>query len=243
VGTERPTLLATIAPIGGRIRAMRMLLVEDDARLASAIRSWIGHGGVEVDWVTGGLEVEPILRRQSYDWVVLDLGLPDIEGELVLRKLRACGHELPVIVITAREQVQDRVRLLDMGADDFLVKPVHLDELAARLRAVQRRKVAQPAHETTLRHGTLCVVPASRTVSLDGTYVPLTNREFWLLEALLRNKGSVVTREQLLEALYGWSDEIVGNAVDVHVHNLRRKLGAGLIRTVRGVGYTMCDEA
>jgi DNA-binding response OmpR family regulator len=150
---------------------------------------------------------------------------------------------VPVIVITAREQVHDRVRLLDLGADDFLVKPVHLDELAARLRAVQRRKVAQPGHEGTLRHGALSLVPASRTVSLDGSYILLTNREFWLLEALLRHKGNVVTRVQLLEALYGWSDEIVGNAVDVHVHNLRRKLGPGLIRTVRGVGYTLSNEA
>jgi DNA-binding response OmpR family regulator len=225
---------------------MRLLLVEDDARLASAVRSWMGHGGVEVDWIAAGGEIEPSLHRQAYDWVVLDLGLPDIDGEEALRRLRAAGFELPVLVITAREQVQDRVRLLDIGADDFLVKPVHLDELAARLRAVQRRTGSGPQRGTvdkTLRLGRLTVVPASRTVSLDGTYVPLTNREFWLLETLLRNQGRVVTREELVEALYGWSDDIVGNSIDVYVHHLRRKLGAGLIRTVRGVGYTLREEA
>ena len=221
---------------------MRLLLVEDDARLAQAVRAWMAHGGIDVDWITGGLEVEPALRSRSYDWVVLDLGLPDADGDQVLASLREAGFELPVIVMTAREQVQDRVRLLDLGADDFLVKPVHLDELAARLRAVQRRHGPPPARDNALRHGPLCLVPASRTVSVGGQYVPLTNREFWLLEALLRHKGRVLTREQLVEGLYGTDDEIIGNAVDVHVHHLRRKLGSGLIKTVRGVGYTLANE-
>jgi DNA-binding response OmpR family regulator len=221
---------------------MRLLLVEDDARLAQAVRAWMAHGGIEVDWITGGREVEPALRSRSYDWVVLDLGLPDADGDQVLASLREAGFELPVIVMTAREQVQDRVRLLDLGADDFLVKPVHLDELAARLRAVQRRHGPPPARDNALRHGPLCLVPASRTVSVGGQYVPLTNREFWLLEALLRHKGRVLTREQLVEGLYGTDDEIIGNAVDVHVHHLRRKLGSGLIKTVRGVGYTLANE-
>ena len=221
---------------------MRLLLVEDDARLAHAVRAWMAHGGIDVDWITGGCEVEAALRSQAYDWVVLDLGLPDADGDQVLSSMRAAGFELPVIVMTAREQVQDRVRLLDLGADDFLVKPVHLDELAARLRAVQRRHGPPPARDNTLRHGPLCLVPASRTVSVDGQYIPLTNREFWLLEALLRHKGRVVTRDQLVEGLYGTEDEIIGNAVDVHVHHLRRKLGSGLIKTVRGVGYTLASD-
>lgn len=220
---------------------MKLLLVEDDARLASAVRSWMGLLGDEVDWITDGREINARLRSEHCDAVLLDLGLPDVDGEAVLRQLRADGHDLPVIVITAREQVQDRVRLLDLGADDFLVKPIHLDELAARLRAVQRRRSAQPGQETVLRQGGLCVVPASRTVSIDGKYVPLTNREFWLLEALLRRKGRVVGRDELTEALYGDADDTVGNAVDVHVHHLRRKLGNGLIRTVRGVGYMLGD--
>jgi DNA-binding response OmpR family regulator len=221
---------------------MRMLLVEDDARLASAVRSWMGHGGVEVDWITSGAEIEPTLGRHDYAWLVLDLGLPDIPGEQALQSLRRAGFELPVIVITAREQVEDRVRLLDLGADDFLVKPVHLDELAARLRAVRRRGGGGAPQEASLRLGRLCLVPSSRTVSLAGTYVPLTNREYWLLETLLRNPDRVVTREQLLDALYGCTDDVVGNAIDVHVHNLRRKLGPGLIGTVRGVGYRLREQ-
>jgi DNA-binding response OmpR family regulator len=221
---------------------MRMLLVEDDARLAHAVRSWMGHGRIDVDWITDGDTITTALRRQAYDWVVLDLGLPGKPGDEVLRELRAAGFELPVIVMTAREQVQDRIRLLDLGADDFLVKPVHLDELSARLRAVRRRQDARPLAETSLRHGSVCMVPASRTVSVDGQYVPLTNREFWLLETLMRHKGRVVTREQLLETLHGRSDEAVGNAVDVHVHHLRRKLGNAFIKTVRGQGYTLSDE-
>ena len=218
---------------------MKLLLVEDDARLAQAMRAWMGHSGIEVDWLTHGREVEPALRRGGYDGMVLDLGLPDADGESLLAGVRAAGYELPVIVMTAREQVQDRVRLLDLGADDFLVKPVHLDELAARLRAVRRRQGAGAGRDETLRHGPLVLVPASRTVSVDGQYVPLTQREFFLLEALLRAGGRALTREDLVEALYGDGDEIVGNAVDVHVHHLRRKLGSGLIKTVRGVGYTL----
>jgi two-component system OmpR family response regulator/two-component system response regulator QseB len=221
---------------------MRLLLVEDDARLAHAVRTWMGHDRIEVDWITHGGEVIAALRAQAYDWLVLDLGLPDMKGDDVLGALRSAGFQLPVIVMTAREQVQDRIRLLDLGADDFLVKPVHLDELAARLRAVSRRQDARPVNEPALRHGAVCMMPASRTVSVEGQYVPLTNREFWLLEALLRRKGQVVTRVQLLESLHGWSDDAVGNSVDVHVHHLRRKLGNQFIKTVRGQGYTLSTD-
>jgi DNA-binding response OmpR family regulator len=230
---------------------MRLLLVEDDPRLAHAVRTWLGHGRIEVDWITQGGEVEGALRAQAYDWLVLDLGLPDMPGEDALRSLRAAGFELPVVVMSAREHVDDSIRLLDLGADDFLVKPVHLDELAARLRALKRRQKALPGLTATrrdqegdlaMRHGSVRLVPASRTVSVDGQYVPLTNREFDLLETLLRHKGQVVTREQLLESLDGWGDEPVGNAVVVHVHHLRRKLGGGLIKTVRGQGYTLATD-
>jgi DNA-binding response OmpR family regulator len=231
---------------------MRLLLVEDDPRLAHAVRTWLGHGRIEVDWITQGGEVEGALRARAYDWLVLDLGLPDMPGEDALRSLRAAGFELPVVVMSAREHVDDSIRLLDLGADDFLVKPVHLDELAARLRALQRRHGAQPGRsaqhpptsaDLALRHGPVCLVPASRTVSVAGQYVPLTNREFGLLETLLRHKGQVVTREQLLESMDSWSDEPVGNAVVVHVHHLRRKLGLGLIKTVRGQGYTLAADS
>jgi DNA-binding response OmpR family regulator len=221
---------------------MRLLLVEDDPRLANAVRSWMGHGGVSVDWLTEGKDVLGRLRSIDYDWVVLDLGLPDTTGESVLADLRREGFDLPVVVMTAREQVEDRVRLLDEGADDFLVKPVHLDELAARLRVLLRRHGGRPASDATQRHGRLRLVLASRSVTLDGDYVPLTNREFLLLETLMRHKGRVLQREQLLESFNGWTEDSGGNSVDVHVHHLRRKLGSGLIRTVRGQGYTLGPE-
>jgi DNA-binding response OmpR family regulator len=220
---------------------MRLLLVEDDARLASAVRPWLGHSGIDVDWIATGGEAEAALKRQTYDWIVLDLGLPDVSGEVVLSQLRKSGCVSPVIVITARHQVRDRVRLLDMGADDFLVKPVDLEELAARMRAVRRRHGSTADAASALRHGGLCLVPDSGTVSVDGQFVSLTKREFWLLEALLRRKGEVLTRAQLQEALYAEPDEIVGNVVDVNIHRLRGKLGAGWIQTVRGAGYRLHD--
>jgi two-component system, OmpR family, response regulator QseB len=218
---------------------MRLLLAEDDARLAHAVRTWMSQSGIGVDWVTQGCEIEPALRRGDYHWMVLDLGLPDIDGEEVLKALRSGGLELPVIVMTARGHVQDRVRLLNLGADDFLVKPVHLDELVARLQAVRRRSRPEPGLEEVLRHGPLCLMPMTRTVTLDGDFVPLTNREYSLLESLMRRPQGVVSREQLADTLSGGNDELVGNSVDVHVHHLRRKLGRGVIRTVRGVGYTL----
>jgi DNA-binding response OmpR family regulator len=140
---------------------MRLLLVEDDARLASAVRSWMGLAGIDADWVTDGRAALAALQARPYDWMTLDLGLPDGPGDETLRRVREAGFDLPVVVITAREQVQDRVRLLDLGADDFLVKPVHLDELAARLRALQRRGGARAGGEHALRHGALCLMPAS----------------------------------------------------------------------------------
>jgi DNA-binding response OmpR family regulator len=233
---------------------MRLLLVEDDPRLAHAVRTWMGHSRIEVDWITQGREVVAALRAKTYDWLVLDLGLPDIPGEAALQALRAAGQDLPVVVMTAREQVQDRIRLLDLGADDFLIKPVHLDELAARLRALRRRvgtkpgaatvaNEADPDKDIALRHGAVRLVPASRTVSVNGHYVPLTQREFGLLETLLRHKGQVVTRELLLESMDGAAEEALSNAVVVHVHHLRRKLGLGLIKTVRGQGYTLAADS
>jgi DNA-binding response OmpR family regulator len=222
---------------------LQLLLVEDDHRLAHAVRSWMGHGGVQVEWLTEGQAVLGKLRATDYDWLVLDLGLPDTPGEQVLDDLRREGFDLPVVVMTAREQVSDRVRLLDGGADDFLVKPVHLDELAARLRVLQRRHGGRSSSsDAVLRHGRLSLVSSSRTATVDGDYVPLTKCEFWLLEKLMRNKGQVVPREDLGESLRAWTEEVGGNSVDVHVHHVRRKLGTSLIRTVRGRGYTLGAE-
>jgi DNA-binding response OmpR family regulator len=224
----------------------RLLLVEDDARLASAMRSWMGLEGMQVEWIATGAEIEPALRKGQFDCLLLDLGLPDMSGEDALKSLRAADFDLPVIVVTAREQVQDRVRLLDLGADDFLVKPVHLDELSARLRAVHRRRGTTDPTETVLRHGPLRLMPASRTVSCDGRYLQLTNREFWLLEALMRQKGEVLSRAELVEATLaagaGSAEESGGNAVEVHIHHLRRKLGPAIIKTVRGHGYALYAE-
>jgi DNA-binding response OmpR family regulator len=231
---------------------MRLLLVEDDPRLAYAVRTWLGQSRIEVDWITQSHEVVAALRAQVYDWLVLDLGLPESSMQETLCALRTAGFELPVVVMTARDQVQKRIRLLDLGADDVIVKPVHLDELAARLRVLKRRqggKSDEPALEAggatdiALRHGPVSLVPASRTVSVNGRYVPLTQREFSLLEALLRHKGRVATRESLLETMGVGSEEGAGNAVVVHVHNLRRKLGLGLIKTVRGKGYTLATDS
>jgi two-component system response regulator QseB len=231
---------------------MRLLLVEDDPRLAAAVRTWLGQSRIDVDWITQGHEVVAALRAEAYDWLVLDLGLPESSMQEALCDLRTAGFELPVVVLTARDQVQKRIHLLDLGADDVIVKPVHLDELAARLRVLKRRHGTQSgepafehraAVETALRHGPLSLVPASRTVSVNGRYVPLTHREFGLLEALLRHKGQVATRELLLETMGVGSDEGAGNAVVVHMHNLRRKLGLGLIKTVRGRGYTLAADS
>jgi DNA-binding response OmpR family regulator len=209
------------------------------------MRSWMGLEGMHVEWIATGRAIGPALRTGRFDCMVLDLGLPDMPGEDALKSLRAADFDLPVIVVTAREQVQDRVRLLDLGADDFLVKPVHLDELSARLRAVQRRRGMAGSNETVLRHGPLRLMPASRTVSCNGRYLQLTNREFWMLEALMRQKGQILSREELAEAAPGsgaGAEEACGNAVEVHVHHLRRKLGPALIKTVRGRGYALYAE-
>jgi two-component system response regulator QseB len=218
---------------------MNLLLVENDARLASAVRSWLGRSRIGVDWITDTREIVPTLRAQAFDWLVLGLGLRDSLGEAALQAVRGAGFELPVIVLTACIHASARVRLLDLGADDCLVKPVHLDELAARLRALMRRRSTPVGAEPTLCHGTLCLLTASRTALLDGTYVALTPHEFGVLETLLRNRGRAVTRGDLLSNVRARDDDLTVNSVDVHVHRLRRKLGAGLIFTVRGKGYAL----
>jgi len=177
--------------------------------------------------------------------VVLELGAQNGggEGEAMLRRLRASGIDLPVLIITEGYEVDDRIRLFDLGADDLLVKPVHVGELSARLRALLRRCRRQVGQAAELLHGDLRVVPASRTVSRNGSFVPLTNKEFWVLETLLRSKGRVLTRQCLEEALHGRDGEIASNPLEVLIHHLRRKLGSELIRTVRGVGYTLGAES
>jgi DNA-binding response OmpR family regulator len=218
---------------------MQILVVEDDDLVGSAIQRSLMRAGYAVDWARTGEDVVAAMQSQEYDGVLLDLGLPDMQGETLLKGIRARSPGMPVIVITARGGVQDRISLLDIGADDYMTKPVDLDELAARLRAVLRRVSAAPEVLDETEHGPLKLFPSRRCATWHGNVVPLTNKEYWLLETLVRKKSLVVTRAQLEEALYGWGEEVGSNAVEVYIHYLRRKFGTGLIRTVRGVGYQL----
>jgi two-component system, OmpR family, response regulator QseB len=216
---------------------MRLLLVEDDPMVGESIRDGLGQEGYTVDWVRDGKGAETALGAEPYAAVLLDLGLPRMDGLDVLRAARAKRNDVPILVITARDAVADRIKGLDAGADDYLVKPFDLDELAARVRALVRR--AEGRAEPIVRHGPITLDPATRAVMLRGRPVELSGREFALLQALLQRPGAVLSRAQLEERLYGWDEEVGSNAVEVHIHNLRRKLGADTIRNVRGVGYTI----
>lgn len=219
---------------------MRVLLVEDDRLLGDGVKAGLTGAGFVVDWVRDGEAALAALGCESFAAVLLDLGLPRKDGVAVLAALRAAGNSVPVLVLTARDQVADKVRALDQGADDYVVKPFDLDELAARLRALVRR--SQGRADASLRHGELTLDPAARTVTLKGEPVLLTGKEFELLRMLLDGAGRVLTRRTLDEQLYAWGEAVESNALEVHIHHLRRKLGSELIRTVRGVGY-MVDEA
>ena len=216
---------------------MRILLAEDDTLLGDGLRAGLRQAGFQVDWVRDGLAAERELRAQAYAAAVLDLGLPGMDGMDVLASVRRTGVTLPVLVLTARDAVPDRIKGLDTGADDYVVKPVDLDELAARLRALVRRAAGQP--QELLQAGSLQLDPAARTVQRDGEPVLLSTREFDLLQALMLNAGRVLSREQLEQHLYSWGREVESNAVEVHIHHLRKKLGADCIQTVRGVGYLL----
>jgi two-component system OmpR family response regulator/two-component system response regulator QseB len=216
---------------------MRILLAEDDILLGDGLRAGLRQLGFQVDWVRDGAAAERELRAQPYAAAVLDLGLPLMDGLEVLASIRRAGVALPVLVLTARDAVPDRIRGLDLGADDYVVKPVDLDELAARLRALVRRAHGQPQETLQAQGVTLDV--AGRMVSRDGQAVVLSTREFDLLQALMLNAGRVLSREQLEQQLYAWGQEVESNAIEVHIHHLRKKLGAELIQTVRGVGYLL----
>ena len=222
--------------MGGN-RPLRVLLIEDDELLGDGVRAGIAQAGFAVDWVQDGREAEAALGLAAYDVVVLDLGLPGIGGLDLLKRRRAVGDSTPVLILTARDTVTDRIAGLDRGADDYLVKPFDLGELLARLRALVRRGSGRG--EPELHDGDLALDPAAHSVTLGGRAVQVSAREFSVLHELMAHPGEVLSRERLEEHLYGWGDEIASNAVEVHVHNLRRKLGADRIRTVRGVGYSM----
>lgn len=214
---------------------MRILLVEDDKLLGEGVRTGLGQAGFAVAWAHDGEEAQLALDAEPFDAVVLDLGLPKLGGLELLRRVRAKGNPVPVLILTASDSVEQRVAGLDAGGDDYLAKPFALAELQARLRALVRRSkgTAQPV----LRHGRVALDPAGRTVTLDGEPVELSAREFATLHELLLNAGRVLSRAQLEEKLYGWGEEIESNAVEVYVHHLRKKLYPELIQTVRGVGY------
>ncbi|HEX9180892.1 MAG TPA: response regulator [Burkholderiales bacterium] len=216
---------------------MRILLVEDDALLGDGVRAGVVQDGYAVDWVQDGKSALAALDAERYDLVLLDLALPRMSGLEVLATLRARGNGVPVLILTARDQVADRVAGLDAGADDYLVKPFDLEELGARLRALTRRQTGRA--EPMIHHGDIVLDPAGHTVTLGGRPVELSPREFGVLRELLQNAGTVLSKARLEQSLYGWDQEVESNAVEVHIHHLRRKLGAKLIKTLRGIGYTV----
>jgi two-component system OmpR family response regulator/two-component system response regulator QseB len=216
---------------------MRILLAEDDPLLGDGLRAGLRQLGFQVDWVRDGLAAERELGTGDYAAAVLDLGLPLKDGLAVLQALRQRQISTPILVLTARDAVPDRIRGLDLGADDYVVKPVDLHELGARLRSLVRRAHGQA--QEVLRWGAVLLEPAARQVSLHGTAVTLSTREFDLLQVLMLNAGRVLSREQLEQQLYSWGHEVESNAIEVHIHHLRRKLQPELIQTLRGVGYTV----
>jgi two-component system response regulator QseB len=218
---------------------MRLLVVEDDPLIGRAVVTGLREGGYAVDWVRDGAAAELALSTAVYDLVVLDLGLPRKDGLELLRGLRRGGNDVPVLIITARDGLSDRVTGHDLGADDYLVKPFDLDELLARARAIVRRRLGRTSPEIT--YGSLTLDPVRRRVVFRGQTVDLSAREFAVLEALMKEPGAVVSREKLEEAVYGWGEEVGSNTVEVHLHHLRRKLEPQVIRNVRGVGYRIAQ--
>jgi two-component system response regulator QseB len=219
---------------------MRLLLVEDDAMIGESVRLGLRRDGFTVDWVQDGRAAELALGNAVYDLLLLDLGLPKKDGLEVLKTLRRNSNRMPVLVLTARDSVSDRIKGLDGGADDYLVKPFDLDELSARIRALLRRQAGRA--EPVIQCGELAVNPATREVTLEGRPLALSAREFAVLEALLVRPGAVLSREQLEEKLYGWNEEIESNAVEVYIHSLRKKLGQDFIKNIRGVGYMVAKK-
>ena len=214
-----------------------MLLVEDDEVLGDGLKSVLTQNYHTVDWVRDAESALPVLATARFDLIILDLNLPGQSGLEMVQSLREEGHSVPVLVVTARTQISDRILALDGGADDYLVKPFDVDELLARIRALHRR--SQGISSPLLINGDLVMNPASRAVTLKGEHVSLYQREFKLLQTLLENPGRVMTRSRLETSIYGWDEEVASNAIEVHIHHLRKKIGSGFIRTVRGVGYMM----
>jgi DNA-binding response OmpR family regulator len=219
---------------------MRILLVEDDAMIGESVADGLKAEGYAVDWVRDGKEAEVAVSATPYSLVVLDLGLPRRDGIDVLKGIRERRIDVPVLVMTARDTVRDRIKGLDAGADDYLIKPFDLDELTARARALMRRAAGRS--EPVIERGPLSINPATREVTWRGESMSLSAREYALLAALAERPGVVLSRAQLEEKLYGWNESVGSNAVEVHIHNVRKKLGEDVIRNVRGMGYTLAAE-
>ena len=216
---------------------MRVLLIEDDPDLGEGIRTSLREEGYTLDWLRDGESAVHALREEGFDLVVLDLGLPRLDGIQVLRQSRANGLTTPVLILTARDDTEDRVAGLDAGADDYLVKPFDIKELKARLRALLRRR--NGPSQIQLEGGGIALDPTTRRVTFEGRPVNLTPREYQLLHELLANPGKIFSRDRLMGLLYGWDEGVESNTLEVHIYNLRKKLRAELIRTVRGIGYRL----
>ncbi len=219
---------------------MRILLIEDDAMIGKAVRSGLADAGFAVDWVTDGRAAELALANDVYDLAVMDLGLPKKDGMAILASMRSMGNAMPVLIASARDAVRDRIAGLEAGADDYVLKPFDLDELVARVRALLRRNAGSGS--PLLKFGSLMLDPLRKLVTQGDATVDLSAKEFAVLEALMRRPGAVLSRAQLEESVYGWGDEVGSNAIEVHLHHLRKKLGAAVIKNVRGVGYRVTED-
>ncbi len=214
---------------------MRILLVEDDPQLGDGIRTGLQQAGYAVDWLRDGLGALHSLEVENFDMVILDLGLPHMDGINVLEKIRTSGNDVPVLILTARDTVADRVKGLDSGADDYLAKPFDLDELGARIRALNRRHSGRAS--SLIKYRDITLDPTGHSLKKNGEDVSLSSREFKILQIFLENIGRVLSRERIEESLFGWDDSLESNATEVHIHHLRKKLGKEFIVTIRGVGY------
>ena len=216
---------------------MRLILVEDDELLGDGVKTGLTQDGYTVDWVKDGSSAQHAILSEHFDLIILDLGLPKLSGLDMLQRIRDAGVVTPVLILTARDTIDDRVKGLDSGADDYLTKPFDLGELNARIRALIRR--ASGRADSSIHYRDIVLDPASHTITKNGELLNFSRREFSLLHKLLENIGHVLSREQLMQSIYGWGEDVDSNTLEVHIHNLRKKLDGKFIRTIRGVGYVL----
>lgn len=214
---------------------MRLLLVEDDELLGDAVKIGLTQFGYVVDWLQDGETARAVVKTEQFDLIILDLGLPKLSGLTLLQGIRQSNNKTPIIILTARDSIEDRIKGLDTGADDYITKPFDLNELGARVRALTRR--AQGRAEAILQYGPIVIDIAAHTVTMHDQPINVPRREFALLQKLVESRGQVLSREQLMQSIYSWDEEVDSNVLEVHIHNLRKKLDINFIRTIRGVGY------